>query len=58
MGGTCLIYAATFNKIEIATLLLEHGASLRDKDARGNTALDHATLQGAKEMIVLLQKHQ
>ena len=54
MGATSLIYAATFNRFEIAKVLLTHGAHTTIKDGRGNTAIDHAKLQGAPELIDLL----
>ena len=53
-GATSLIYAATFNKVGIAKLLLENGAIVDAKDARGNTALDNAKMQEATEMVELL----
>jgi len=46
MGASCLIFAITFNQPEIASLLIAHGADVDIKDARGNTALDHARMQG------------
>lgn len=46
MGASCLIFAITFNQPEIARLLIAHGADVDIKDARGNTALDHARMQG------------
>lgn len=46
MGASCLIFAITFNQQEIARLLIAHGADLDIRDARGNTALDHAKMQG------------
>jgi ankyrin repeat protein len=55
MGATCLIYAATFNRLDIAKLLLLHGAQTQTKDSRGFTALDHARIQGSPEMIDLLK---
>jgi len=56
MGGTALIYAATFNRQDIAKLLLDNKADTSVKDQRGNTALDHAKLQGAPALIDLLEK--
>ena len=54
MGATCLIFAVSFNKFEIARMLVEHGADLSAKDARGHTALFHARSQGLPEMEALL----
>ena len=44
-----------FKKINIITLLLEHGADKTIKDDSGKTALDHAIMHGMKEAIDLLQ---
>jgi ankyrin repeat protein len=57
MGATSLIYAATFNKVGIAKILLEHGADSKVKDGRGNSALDNAKMQEAKEMVELLEAY-
>lgn len=57
MGGTALIYAITFNRLEIAELLLANDdVDTFVKDGRGNTALDHAKMQGAPELIDLFEK--
>jgi hypothetical protein len=55
MGASPLIYAVTFNRLDIAEMLLKHGADKLVKDARGNTAMDHAKLQGAGALIDLLE---
>lgn len=55
MGASCLIYAVTYNQFEIAKLLIENGAKVGIKDAKGNTALDHAKLQGSPALIDLLE---
>ena len=57
LGGTCLIYAATFNRLELAKLLIEFGADTNVKDAQGKTALDHAKIQGFSDLIALLDKN-
>ena len=57
MGGSCLIFAVTFNKEKMADLLIAHGADVAFRDARGHTALDHAKMQGFKELILLLENH-
>ena len=54
-NATPLIYAATFSQIKIAKLLLENGASRDIKDARGNTAFDHAKMKVDREMEELLR---
>ena len=53
-NATALIYAATFSQAAIARILLENGADKTHKDDRGNTAYDHAKMQGAKELMDLL----
>ena len=55
MGATCLIYAAQFNRFEIAKLLIANGVDKTIKDNRGNTALDHAKTQGLNAFIDLLE---
>jgi hypothetical protein len=44
-----------FNRPEIAKMLIDHGADTKAKDNRGNTALDHAKIQGDPEVIRLLE---
>ncbi len=56
MGSTALIYATMFKKEEIVLLLLAHGADPHIKDAKGQTALYHAKLQGMTAVIELLEK--
>lgn len=55
MGSTALIYAATFNHLEIAKLLLANGADKTVKDARGHNAADHAKMQGYVPMANLVE---
>jgi ankyrin repeat protein len=55
MGSNCLIFAITFNREEIARLLIDNGADLDATDARGQTALDHARMQGLEKLINLLE---
>ncbi len=54
MGGSCLIFAVSFKQEAIARLLIAQGADLNGKDARGLTALDHAKMQGLKQLEALL----
>ena len=58
MGASSLIYAATFNRLEIAKLLIANGADTSLKDVRGKTALDHAKMQGMPSVIDLLESHK
>jgi len=49
-GLTPLMFAARYNKVEIAKLLIENGANLKEKsDRKGFTALKWAELSNAKE---------
>ena len=54
-GATPLIYATTFNRQAIIKMLLTKNADATVKDQRGNTALDHAKMQGLDELITLLE---
>jgi len=54
-NATPLIYAATFSKMEIAKMLIEKGANRIIKDAKGNSAFDHAKMKGDEAMEELLK---
>ncbi|MFT6337988.1 MAG: ankyrin repeat protein [Halioglobus sp.] len=54
-NATPLIYAATFSQLRIAKMLIEKGANLDIKDARGNSAFDHAKMKGDQAMEELLK---
>ncbi|MEB8328475.1 ankyrin repeat domain-containing protein [Flavobacteriaceae bacterium KMM 6897] len=54
-GSTPLIYAAAFNKTEIAKMLLVKGADATVKDARGQTGFDYAKMQGNSQLMELLK---
>lgn len=56
MGSTCLIYAVTFKHLEIAKLLLANGVDTSIRDGRGNSAFDHAKMQGVPDLIDLLEE--
>jgi len=53
--ASALIYAATFGQEDIAKLLLKHGADASHKDGKGNTAYDHAKMQGSKRLMTVLE---
>ena len=57
MGGTCLIFAVTFNREGIAKLLIDHGAKTDAVDAQGHTALYHARTQGFEHLVPLLENN-
>eukprot|EP00775_Hariotina_reticulata_P006133 gene6133-6372_t len=51
---TPLHYAAGYNHIEIAQLLLAEGAGLENKDSMGNTPLHYAAGYGRPQLVELL----
>jgi ankyrin repeat protein len=53
-GKTPLMYAARYNRVEIASLLLENGAKLNSKDKAGHTAIDYAESSNAKDVKKIL----
>jgi ankyrin repeat protein len=55
-GWTPLHFAAQNNDAEIATLLLQHGASVSDRDEHGNTPLFRAAFsyRGMAECVTTL----
>lgn len=54
-GRTPLMIAARYNKVEIVKFLIESGADINQKDSRGLTALKHAELSNASEVVELLK---
>ena len=54
-GKTPLMYAARYNRVKIASLLLENGAKLNPEDENGQTAIDYAKLAKAKEVQKVLE---
>lgn len=57
-GYTPLHIAAKKNLIEVATILLEHGAKPNVGSKSGFTPLHLAAQEGHKEMVALLLKHK
>ena len=55
-GMTPLMYAARYNRVEIIKLLKQHGANVKAKDDKGNTALQFAKHSNAQEAVELLSK--
>lgn len=56
-GATLLQVAAEHSKIDMAKLLLDHGADVNAKDDRGVTPLHAAVWQGDKEVAEFLLVH-
>ena len=52
---TPLHYSAVFNQPTITTKLLDYGADHHLKDAKGNTALDHAKLESNNDVVTILE---
>ena len=55
LGKTPLIFAARYNRPEIARLLLEHGADPKRRCARGYSPEWYARQSGATEVLALLE---
>jgi ankyrin repeat protein len=55
-GMTPLMYAAKYNRVEIAELLIAKGAKMNTRSDKGYTAMKLAELTNAKEMIELLKE--
>lgn len=53
-GKTPLMYAARYNRVEIALLLLKNGAKLDYQDRDGQTAIDYAESSKAKDVKKIL----
>ncbi len=56
-GDTALIYAAEFNRLKIAKILIEHGAEINKRNRYQRTALHKAADRGYLEMVKLLIEH-
>jgi hypothetical protein len=56
-GFTPLHYSSEDGKIEIARVLIGHGANVEMKDENGRTPLDIASNEGHEEIIKLLVEH-
>jgi ankyrin repeat protein len=55
-GMTPLMYAARYNKVDIAKYLIEKGARADIKDEKGYKALKYAEMSKATDMVALLDK--
>ena len=52
-GFTPLMAAACYGRVEIAKILLEHGANQQVRDAKGFTAIDFARKMNKKSVLAL-----
>jgi len=57
-GRTALDYAVSFDNLQMATLLLDHGAHVDALDQSGGTALHWAAELGKVDMIKFLLDHK
>jgi uncharacterized protein len=57
-GRTALGYAVTFDNMQMAKLLLDHGAHVDWHDKLGNTALHYAAERGTTDFIRFLIAHK
>jgi ankyrin repeat protein len=55
-GITPIILTACFNNINMAKLLIEHGADINSKDYAGLTVKDYAKKLGQKKMLTFLER--
>ncbi len=53
-GSGLLLRAAFLGNVEVARLLLDHGADVHEADAEGDLAVHVAAMQGRREMVDLL----
>ena len=54
VGMTPLMYAARYNRVEIVSLLITHGADLKTKSNRGFTALEYAEMSKAHDTYKII----
>ncbi|WP_420572229.1 ankyrin repeat domain-containing protein [Kordia sp.] len=54
-GKTPLMYAARYNRVKIANLLLDNGAKVDYKDKNGRTAIDYAKISKATDVKEVLE---
>ena len=53
-GATLLHWAAVWDNVPVAAILLDHGADIHARDSLGSTPLHKAAFSGGEEMIGLL----
>jgi uncharacterized protein len=57
LDETALMVASGDGRLEIVKALVTHGAKVNDKNKKGHTALDFATLKHQRDVITYLKKH-
>ncbi|WP_405383647.1 ankyrin repeat domain-containing protein [Maribacter sp. LLG6340-A2] len=55
LGMTPLMFAARYNKVEVVSLLIEHGADVKAVSNQGFTAKKYAELSNANEALQLIE---
>ena len=55
-GQSALHYAVLYDQLEMAELLIRHGARVNQKDVNGQTVLHYAARKGDREMIESLRQ--
>ena len=58
LGKTPVIFAARYNKAEILSILLEHGADLSIRCDSGYTPKKHAELSNAHEALAVINAYR
>lgn len=54
-GLTPAMYAAKYNKTDVLEILIDNGANLKTKCAKGHTALEYAELSNAKDAQLVIE---
>lgn len=55
-GLTPAMYAAKYNRTNVLAVLIDNGANLKTKCAKGHTALEYAELSNAKDAQYVIKK--
>lgn len=55
LGMTPLMFAARYNKVEVLTLLINHGADLKIKSSQGYSAKRYAEVSNATEALRIIE---
>lgn len=55
LGMTPVMFAARYNKVEVLSLLIRHGANLKAKSEQGFSVKKYAELSNATEALVIIE---